>query len=70
MDDGQTTGNITIDLGEEKTFDLVSIEEYIKLGQRVSEFSVETYSNGSLEDSGEDIQLDPKQLEVSSSNSF
>ena len=46
MDDGQTTGSITIDLGENKTFDVVSLQEYIPLGQRISSYSVETYSNG------------------------
>ena len=29
MDDGQTTGSITIDLGDYKTFDLISIQEHI-----------------------------------------
>ncbi|WP_195245394.1 alpha-L-fucosidase, partial [Clostridium celatum] len=46
MNDGQTTGSLTINLGEEKVFDIVSIEEYIKLGQRISEFSVEVSSDG------------------------
>ena len=46
MNDGETTGSITIDLGKEKVFDVISIEEYIKLGQRVSEFSVDVFSNG------------------------
>ena len=44
MDDGQTTGSVTIDLGGKKTFDIVSIEEYIELGQRISGFKVETLS--------------------------
>ncbi|MGG7213265.1 alpha-L-fucosidase [Clostridium nigeriense] len=62
MDDGQTTGNITIDLGGEKTFDIVSIEEYIKLGQRVSEFSVETYSNGEWKEFGKGYTIGAKRL--------
>ena len=62
MDDGQTTGNITIDLNEEKTFDIVSIEEYIKLGQRVSEFSVETYSNGVWKEFGKGYTIGSKRL--------
>ncbi len=45
MDDGVTTGSLTLDLGETKTFDLVTIEEAIQLGQRISGFSVE-YQNG------------------------
>lgn len=45
MDDGQTTGSITIDLGTRRTFDVVSIQEDIALGQRVSGYSVE-YKDG------------------------
>ncbi len=41
MEDGQTTGSIIVDLGASKTFDVISIQEYIKLGQRVSGFKVE-----------------------------
>lgn len=62
MDDGQTTGSIEIDLGEEKKFDIVSIEEYIKLGQRVSEFSVEVYSNGAWKKFGEGFTIGAKRL--------
>ncbi len=62
MDDGQTTGNITIDLGEEKTFDIVSIEEYIKLGQRISEFSVEVYSNGAWKEFSSGYTIGAKRL--------
>ena len=43
MDDGQTTGSITIDLDTNKLFDVVSIQEYIPLGQRVAKFKVEVY---------------------------
>jgi alpha-L-fucosidase len=46
MDDDRATGEITIDLGEDKTFDVVSIQEYIPLGQRVSRFKVEVYADG------------------------
>ena len=62
MDDGQTTGSITIDLGEEKTFDVISIEEYIKLGQRVSEFSVEVFTNGSWKNFGNGKTIGAKRL--------
>ena len=51
LDDGETTGSLTLDLGGTKTFDLVTIEEAIQLGQRISGFTVE-YKNG-----GEDWQL-------------
>ncbi|MGL5378464.1 alpha-L-fucosidase [Clostridium sp.] len=62
MDDGQTTGSLEIDLGEEKRFDIVSIEEYIKLGQRVSDFSVEVYSNGAWKSFGEGHTIGAKRL--------
>ena len=45
VEDGTTTGSLVIDLGEAKTFDVVSIEEAIQFGQRIKQFKVE-YSNG------------------------
>ena len=62
MDDGQTTGSLTIDLGGEKNFDVVSIEEYIKLGQRISEFKVEVFSNGIWKDFGKGYTIGAKRL--------
>lgn len=47
-DDGQNTGSITIDLGARRTFDVVSIQEAIALGQRISGYSVE-YKDGDSE---------------------
>ncbi|WP_394917354.1 Ig-like domain-containing protein [uncultured Robinsoniella sp.] len=63
MDDGSTTGSITIDLGSTKTFDVVSIEEAIKLGQRVSSFTVE-YQNqgGEWKKFAEGTTIGPKKL--------
>lgn len=46
MNDGQTTGTLTVDFDGEKTFDVVSIQEYIPLGQRISKYNVEAYYNG------------------------
>lgn len=48
MDDGQLTGSVTVNLGQVQTFDVVSIEEYIELGQRISSFKVE-YRTGDSE---------------------
>ena len=62
MDDGETTGSITIDLGEEKIFDVISIEEYIKLGQRVSEFSVDVFTNGVWRNFGSGKTIGAKRL--------
>ena len=44
MADGQTTGSVTVDLGEDKIFDVVSLQEYIPLGQRISGYTVEVFS--------------------------
>ena len=44
-DDGTSEGSLIIDLGETKTFDVVSVEEAIQLGQSINEYKVE-YRNG------------------------
>ncbi len=44
-DDGTAEGSLIIDLGSTKTFDVVSIEEAIQLGQSINEYKVE-YRNG------------------------
>jgi alpha-L-fucosidase len=44
--DGQTSGDIIIDLGAETELNRIILQEYIKLGQRVQEFKVSAYSNG------------------------
>lgn len=41
MTDGTTTGSITIDLGKAQEIDIIRIQEYIPLGQRISGFKVE-----------------------------
>ena len=47
VNDGTATGTLQLDLGGEKTFDVVSIEEAIAFGQRIKEFRVEYSVNGS-----------------------
>jgi alpha-L-fucosidase len=44
-DDNVTTGNLTIDLGAIKTVKFITIQEYIKLGQRVKGFTIYTWKN-------------------------
>ena len=44
VEDNTTTGSVMIDLGKTTTFDVVSIEESIEFGQRITSFKVE-YSN-------------------------
>lgn len=43
--DEELTGNLEIDLGESKLISYVMIQEYIKLGQRVKNFSIEIEQN-------------------------
>lgn len=40
------TGIIEIDLQEEKEFDVICLQEYIPLGQRIKEFNIEVFSKG------------------------
>ena len=44
--DDKTTGNITIDLGQETEVNRILVQEYIKLGQRVQEFKAEAFVDG------------------------
>ncbi|QIA08902.1 alpha-L-fucosidase [Draconibacterium halophilum] len=44
-DDGVVQASLTIDLGEETTFNRFLVKEDIRLGQRVKKFSVEAYIN-------------------------
>ena len=39
--DGNKSGEILVDLGEKKNFDVVSIEEAIQNGQRINDYKVE-----------------------------
>jgi alpha-L-fucosidase len=45
-EDAQKSGDITIDLGKETEINRIILQEYIKLGQRVQEFSVSAFQNG------------------------
>lgn len=44
--DGQITGSFEVDLGKVSTVKYVTLQEYIKLGQRVKKFSVEAWKDG------------------------
>jgi alpha-L-fucosidase len=48
--DKETTGNLEIDLGENKLISYVLVQEYIKLGQRVKNFSVEVEEDGNWQE--------------------
>lgn len=43
--DGELTGNLEIDLGESKPINFILLQEYIKLGQRIKDFSIEVEQN-------------------------
>ncbi|WP_284645163.1 alpha-L-fucosidase [Paenibacillus silviterrae] len=43
--DGVTNASITVNLGSAKAFDIIRLQEYIPLGQRVTSFHVEVYEN-------------------------
>ncbi len=44
-DDGVTSGNLEIDLGQAQRIEYVVLKEHIPLGQRVSSFSVDAWIN-------------------------
>ena len=46
-DDGITDATVTLDFGEPTQFNRFLVQEYIPLGQRVQEFSVEAFVDGS-----------------------
>ena len=46
VDDDSTSGSVMIDLGKTTTFDVVSIEESIEFGQRITSFKVEYGNDG------------------------
>ncbi len=45
-DDGVTTGDIEVQLDQERTVKYVIVQEYIKLGQRIKSFNVDAWVNG------------------------
>lgn len=48
-DDNITKAEIEIDLKEPKTINFITLQEYIKLGQRVKNFTVEVWKNDKWE---------------------
>lgn len=45
-DDGATTPELVLDLGQPRTFDVVSLREYLPLGQRVEAFALDRWVDG------------------------
>ena len=46
VESGETTGHLEFDLGGERTFNVVMLQEPIQLGQRISKYRVEAFSEG------------------------
>lgn len=61
-DDNQTNGSLTIDLGEPKPVNYVVLQEYIKLGQRVKNFSVEAEKDGQWLEIGKGTTIGHKRI--------
>lgn len=62
MDDGKTTGSLTIDFDSPQYMDVIEIQEYIPLGQRISSFKTEVKVNGSWMDYGSGGTIGYKRL--------
>lgn len=62
MNDEDRTAEIEIDLGGMQRFDLVELQEYIPLGQRINEYSVEVQTANGWQDFGEGTVIGYKQL--------
>jgi len=45
-DDALLTPEVTIDLGKPQTFNVISLREYLPLGQRVDSFAIDTWQDG------------------------
>jgi alpha-L-fucosidase len=45
-DDGNTTPELVLDLGKPVTFNVVSLREYLPLGQRVDAFALDQFKDG------------------------
>jgi len=61
-DDGIKTGTLTLDLGEPKTIGYVTLQEYIKLGQRVKSFTVSAWLNGEWKQIAEGTTIGYKRI--------
>lgn len=61
-DDDVTTAELEIDLGVEKSFNVVRVRENIKLGHRVDEFAVDVWTNGRWSEFGKAIGIGAQRL--------
>ncbi|HMX29713.1 MAG TPA: discoidin domain-containing protein, partial [Blastocatellia bacterium] len=61
-DDNVTTAELELDLGGDKTFNVVRLRENIKLGHRVDEFAVEVWSNSQWQEFGKSTSIGAQRL--------
>ncbi len=61
-DDGVTTAELELDLGAEKTFNIVRVRENIKLGHRVDEFAVDVWTGGQWNEFGKAVGIGAQRL--------
>lgn len=61
-DDKVTTAELELDLGAEKTFNVVRVRENIKLGHRVDEFAVDVWTNGQWAEFGKATSIGVQRL--------
>ena len=62
MDDGSTTGSIEITLKSPQLIDVIEVQEYIPLGQRISKFSIDVMSNDEWQEYGSGQTIGYKRL--------
>ena len=61
-DDGVTAASIELDLGREKTFNRIMLQEYIQVGQRVEEFIVEAWDGQNWNEIGRATTIGYKRI--------
>jgi alpha-L-fucosidase len=61
-DDNVTTGSVEIDLGGNKTVKFITLQEYIKLGQRVKDFNIEVWKEGNWQKVAEATTIGYKRI--------
>ena len=62
MNDDQRTGAVTVDLEKPTLIDVIQIQEYIPLGQRIAAFNTEVKVNGEWKDFGKGGTIGYKRL--------
>ena len=60
LNDGDTTGSFTLQWDEPQTFNVVEVEEYIPLGQRVETFAVDAWRDGAWQTIGKATSIGNK----------